>query len=107
MLVYAYIVVFSGTFALLPWAVAMELFPVRYRGVGAAVANLAVWGTNTLIASFFIRVIQAIGVQDTILIVATFCACTFFVGLFFFPEESKSLSVRETQNAPSLSSSVA
>lgn len=93
-----YISFFAVSIGPLPWLYMSELFPVRLRSRGMALASVANWSSNFLVVFLFPVIVSAVGVSATFALFAIFCA----IGLVFalrLALETKGRSLEEIEDA--------
>lgn len=91
-----YISFFAISLGPLPWLYMAELFPLRLRSRGMALASVANWSTNFLVVFLFPVVLAAIGISATF---GVFAACCVF-GLFYAwarAPETKNVSLEDLE----------
>lgn len=92
-----YISFFAVSLGPLPWLYMSELFPVRLRSRGMAVASVANWSSNFMVVFLFPVVVSAAGMSATFGLFAISCA----VGLVFairLAPETKGRSLEEIED---------
>jgi MFS transporter, SP family, galactose:H+ symporter len=84
------LVVFIASFAMslgpIVWTVINEVFPLRVRGRGVAVATAINWLAAWVVAQTFLSLVDAITTEGTFLVFAGFCVVTFIYVRWFVPE---------------------
>jgi MFS family permease len=81
-----YITCFAFSMGPIAWILVSEIFPLRVRGRGVAVASLGSGACNFAISMTFLSLIHAAGNSVTFLIYAAFCIITLFFVRFVIPE---------------------
>ena len=78
------------------WVLIAEIFPLRMRAQGMAVAVFVNWGCNYLVSLTFLDLVNIIGSALTFFLYAVICVAAFLFTLFFIPE-TKGLTSEEIQ----------
>ena len=84
--VFAYVAFFA--FSLGPgfWLIMAEVFPLKVRGQGMAVATLVQWAANLLVSALFLTMQQTITPQGGFWLLAFVCLCAVGFAYVFVPE---------------------
>lgn len=84
------IAVYVGGFAIglgpIFWLLIAEIFPLVYRGRGMSVASMANWGSNLIVALFFLDLIKALTPAGTFAMFAFLTVAAFAFSYRFVPE---------------------
>lgn len=83
---FAYIAFFAISLGPLPWLYMSELFPLRFRSKGMALASVANWSCNFAVVFLFPVVVSSFGAAPTFLIFSIFCAIGVIYTWFKAPE---------------------
>lgn len=93
-----YIACFAFSLGAIAWILVSEVFPLRVRGRGVAVATLASGTANFIISLTFLSLIHAVGNAVTFAIYGVLCVVTLVFVRFAVPEtcgrDLESISVR-------------
>jgi len=81
-----YITCFAFSMGPIAWIIVAEVFPLRLRGRGVAVATLGSGISNTMVSLTFLSMIKAAGNTATFCIYGAFCILTLFFVRFVMPE---------------------
>ncbi|MCR9087815.1 MAG: sugar porter family MFS transporter [Rhodobacteraceae bacterium] len=81
-----YVAFFAVALGPLPWLYMAELFPMRLKTRGIALASTANWSMNFLVVFLFPVVLSAVGASAAFAIFAACCAFGFFYALKYAPE---------------------
>lgn len=94
-----YIACFAFSLGAIAWILVSEVFPLRVRGRGVAVATLASGTANFIISLTFLSLINAVGNASTFAIYGVLCVVTLLFVRFVVPEtcgrDLESISVRK------------
>lgn len=94
-----YIACFAFSLGAIAWILVSEVFPLRVRGRGVAVATLASGTANFIISLTFLSLINAAGNASTFAIYGVLCVVTLVFVRFAVPEtcgrDLESISVRK------------
>jgi sugar porter (SP) family MFS transporter len=94
-----YIACFAFSLGAIAWILVSEVFPLRVRGRGVAVATLASGTANFIISLTFLSLINAVGNASTFAIYGVLCVVTLVFVRFAVPEtcgrDLESISVRK------------
>jgi len=94
------IIIFLVTFAFsvgpIAWILCSEIFPLKGRDFGMAVATCTNWICNFILALFFLTVLNALGNSLTFLIFAIFNAACLLL-IFYLIPETKDISLEHIQ----------
>jgi len=101
-----YIACFAFSLGAIAWILVSEVFPLRVRGRGVAVATLASGIANFAVSLTFLSLIKAVGSAATFSIYGVLSIVTLIFVRFVVPEtcgrELESISVRKTDLTPTL-----
>lgn len=64
-LVFFYIAFFAISIGPLGWLIVTEIFPLKVRGLGSSIGSLSVWVFNTLVAYTFFKIVRALTLPGT------------------------------------------
>ena len=92
----SYIAFFAVSLGPLPWLYMSELFPIRLRSKGMALASVMNWSTNFMVVFLFPVVVHTFGMSITFSIFAGFCAFGFVYAIWAAPE-TKGASLESIQ----------
>ncbi|OGN70539.1 MAG: hypothetical protein A3G30_06545 [Chlamydiae bacterium RIFCSPLOWO2_12_FULL_49_12] len=92
----AYVGFFAISLGPITWVLIAEIFPLRMRAQGMAVAVFVNWGCNYLVSLTFLDLVNIIGSALTFFLYAVICVAAFLFTLFFIPE-TKGLTSEEIQ----------
>jgi sugar porter (SP) family MFS transporter len=81
-----YITCFAFSMGPIAWIIVAEVFPLRLRGRGVAVATLGSGFSNFIVSITFLSVINVAGNSFTFAIYGAFCVFTLFFVRFIMPE---------------------
>ena len=93
-----YVVCFAFSLGGVPYVLMSELFPLKLRPAGMAIASCANWGFNMLVSFSFEIVVNTMGGMDNVFIL--YAVCT-LVGFFFawkFVPETKGRPLEEIED---------
>lgn len=79
------------------WVLIAEIYPLGIRGKAMALAAIANWGANLLVALTFLTLISALGKTTAFLLYAAIGLICWFFSYFLVPE-TKGLTLEEIQN---------
>jgi len=100
-LVFLYIAFFAISIGPLGWLIISEIFPQKVRGLGASIGSLSVWIFNSIVTFTFFKIVNALTVNGTEVIVegeklgnpagafflyAVVAVCALVWGYYFLPE---------------------
>ncbi|WP_072572570.1 sugar porter family MFS transporter [Granulibacter bethesdensis] len=68
------------------WLIISEIFPLHARGRGMAVATVANWGSNAIVAYTFLPMLNSLGIIPTFLSFAFMSVVSIFFTIRFVPE---------------------
>ena len=91
----AYLAAFAATWGPVGWLLPSEIFPVRHRESGMAVAAYGNWGSNALLGLFFPFMMKSAGFNTYFLFCFNCCAAAFFV--YFMVPETKGVRIEEME----------
>lgn len=92
-----FIASFAFSLGPIPWIIMAEIFPTKIRGRAMAIATLALFGANWLVAQLFPLLSAVLGEHGTFWLLAVLTIPTFFVVGKILPEtKGKSLEELET-----------
>ena len=94
--IFAFIAFFAVSLGPLPWLYMAELFPLRLRPRGMALASVANWFFNFLVALLFPDMLQAIGIVGTFAIFTFFCVVGIIYAIAAAPE-TKGITLEEIE----------
>lgn len=80
-----FIIVFQGTLGSVTWLYISEIFPARFRGLGAGVATFSQWIANFIVSLLFPQILAIMG-MSSFYIFAIFCALGFWFYAVRLPE---------------------
>jgi hypothetical protein len=80
-----YLFVFGATWGPVPWLLGAEIFPIRARAKGSALANISDWAFNFLIAIFTPPLFDVLRAEYYFLLMRS-CIVSFFIVFFIYPE---------------------
>jgi sugar porter (SP) family MFS transporter len=90
------LMVYVGCFAFslgpIVWLLISEIYPLRIRGRGMAIATLANWAANFVVSLVFLTMLQKLGTSATFVTYAVLCGVT-LVFVRFSIRETKSLEL--------------
>ncbi|KAJ3527387.1 hypothetical protein NM208_g10724 [Fusarium decemcellulare] len=92
-LIYLYVIAYTGSWGPGPWIYAGEIFPTHVRSYGVAFAAATQWLFNFMVTRVTPKIIHDIG-WKTFLVFASLCL-GMSVFTFFFMKETKGLSLEE------------
>jgi sugar porter (SP) family MFS transporter len=99
-----YIACFAFSLGAIAWILVSEVFPLRVRGRGVAVATLFSGISNFAVSLTFLSMIKAVGSASTFAIYGVLSIVTLIFVRFVVPEtcgrELESISARKTAGAP-------
>ena len=81
-----YICSYSAFFGAAPLVLDSELFPPKYRGLGAGISTISKWLISTLIASTFLPLNNKLGSYGMVFLYAGFCFVALIVVQIFLPD---------------------
>lgn len=81
-----YICSYSAFFGAAPLVLDSELFPPKYRGLGAGISTISKWLMSTLISSTFLPLKDKLGSYGTVFFYAGFCFVALIVVQIFLPD---------------------
>lgn len=84
--VLGFIVCFAIGMGGIPYLLMSEIFPLKVRSSGMAVASCANWGFNILVSSTFLSLVHCLSIGTTFLLYAGFCVLGLFFSYFLVPE---------------------
>ncbi len=84
--VMVYIAAFAVALGPLPFVIMSEVFPLRLRGAGMAMASVANWGFNWLVVLFFPMASAALGLSGVMGAFAVVCLLGLLFTFFKIPE---------------------
>jgi sugar porter (SP) family MFS transporter len=82
----AFIVFFAVSLGGVPYVLMSELFPMRARAAGMAVASCANWGFNFLVSATFLSLAHSLGMGNTFLLYAALTLCGLVFAWLLVPE---------------------
>jgi len=100
-LVLLYIVFFAVSIGPLGWLIISEIFPQKVRGLGASIGSLSVWVFNAIVTFTFFKIVNALTVKGTEVVVdgekignpagafflfAGIAVCALIWGYYYLPE---------------------
>jgi len=91
----AYLAAFAATWGPVGWLLPSEIFPVRHRENGMALAAYGNWGSNALLGLFFPFMMQSAGFSTYFLFCFNCCAAAFFV--YFMVPETKGVRIEDME----------
>jgi MFS transporter, SP family, major inositol transporter len=91
-----YIAFFSFGLGAVIWVVVSEIYPLKVRGSGMAMATMGHWVANFVISLTYLSLIQAIGETFTLWLYALMCVGAFLFCYFLLPE-TKGRSLEEIE----------
>jgi SP family galactose:H+ symporter-like MFS transporter len=91
-----YMSCFAVSLGPLPWLFMAELFPLRFRSRGMAIASIANWSTNFVVVSLFPVMLAAIGISATFGLFAACCLLGFIYAWRSAPE-TKNVSLEKLE----------
>ena len=102
-----YIACFALSMGAIAWILVSEVFPLRVRGRGVAVATLASGLSNFAVSLTFLSMVKAVGSAGTFAIFGVMCIVTLVFVRFVVPEtcgrDLESISVRQAEpSAPAV-----
>ena len=83
-----YVICFAFSMGPIGWILVAEVFPLRLRARGVAVATLGSGASNSLVAYTFLPLLGVAGNSGTFSIYAAFCIVTLLFTWFLIPETS-------------------
>ncbi|KAI8154487.1 Quinate permease [Colletotrichum sp. SAR 10_70] len=92
-LIYLYVIAYTGSWGPGPWIYAGEIFPTHLRSYGVAFAAATQWLFNFIVTRVTPQIIYGIG-WKTFIIFAVFCLAM-SVFTFFFMKETKGMSLEQ------------
>ncbi len=63
-----------------------ELFPLNFKGIGMAIASCANWGSNILVSSTFLTLVNCLGIGNTFFLYAGLTVLGFIFTMTLVPE---------------------
>ncbi|WP_319517969.1 sugar porter family MFS transporter [uncultured Martelella sp.] len=94
--IFAFIAFFAVSLGPLPWLYMAELFPLRLRPRGMALASVANWFFNFVVALLFPELLAGIGIVGTFAIFTGFCVIGIFYAIAVAPE-TKGVTLEEIE----------
>ena len=94
--IFAFIAFFAVSLGPLPWLYMSELFPLRLRSRGMALASIANWFFNFVVALVFPALLAGIGIVGTFAIFTCFCVIGIFYAIAVAPE-TKGVTLEEIE----------
>jgi MFS transporter, SP family, galactose:H+ symporter len=94
--IFAFIAFFAVSLGPLPWLYMAELFPLRLRPRGMALASIANWFFNFLVALTFPELLAGIGTVGTFAIFTFFCVVGIVYAIAAAPE-TKGITLEEIE----------
>ncbi len=95
--IFTFIAFFAVSLGPLPWLYMAELFPLRLRPRGMALASVANWFFNFLVALLFPDLLSAIGIVGTFAIFTFFCVVGIVYAIAAAPE-TKGVTLEEIEH---------
>jgi sugar porter (SP) family MFS transporter len=96
-----YVGCFAFSLGPIVWLLISEIYPLRVRGRGMAIATFANWLANFIVSLYFLTMINSWGSSATFGFYATMCVLTLVFIRFFVPEtkgeELESISLRRAR----------
>ena len=84
------LIVFIASIAIgiapLPWLVANEILPARFRGPGSSIAAFSNWMSAFIVTKTFVNVQSSLSTAGAFWIYGCFCVIGILFGLFVLPE---------------------
>lgn len=110
-LVFLYVIFYAISIGPLGWLIISEVFPQHVRGLGSSLGSLSVWFFNTLVTFTFFKLVTALAIPGTELVVAGeasgnpagaffFYSLIAIAGLiwgYFFVPETKGVSLEKIE----------
>lgn len=112
LLVFLYIAFFAISIGPLGWLIISEIFPQKVRGLGASIGSLSVWVFNAIVTFTFFKIVNALTVKGTEIIVegeklgnpagafflyALIAMCALIWGYYYLPE-TKNVPLEDIEN---------
>lgn len=94
--VLVYIFFFAISLGGIPYVMMAEIFPLRIRNAGMAVASCSNWGFNILVSATFLSLAHALTIGVTILLYAA-CTVVGFIFCYFLVPETKDRSLERIE----------
>ncbi len=110
-LVFLYVIFYAISIGPLGWLIISEVFPQYVRGLGTSLGSLSVWFFNTIVSFTFFKLVRALAIPGTELVVAgeatgnpagafffySLIALTGLVWGYFYVPETKGISLEKIE----------
>jgi MFS family permease len=91
-----HIIFFAISLGPLPYLVMSELFPLKIKDWGMAIASCSNWGFNVIVSSTFLSLVNFFSISCTFLFYALFVLLGLIFCFFFMPE-TKGISLEKIE----------